>query len=311
VYYDCRDIPMTDTGELKAGWALCGDSITLFFFFFFFFFFFLTLACPGSFLEERTKHPVAALSGKPLTHIYPEIEIGDGCRKERNTDSEACIELIRYWIAQCVNEHQLCHQRHPQFCLTRLILLDKQFDTIRLCEGEEIPFGVRYATLSHCWGRVADKIKVALTGEKLPACKQRLPSLRRMQTFIDAVEFKLGLKYIWIDSICITQDSIADWQKEATQMSEVYKNSYVNITAAAAKDDTGGLFTYRHPETMFPSRFEFVREIPPGLQQCENSQLVTLVANPARLVFVVNAICTMRAHGIAISRTHPRVDVPG
>jgi hypothetical protein len=56
-------------------------------------------------------------------------------------------------------------------------------------------------------------------------------------TFKDALKItrELGLNYLWIDSLCIIQDSEKDWQVEAGQMSSVYGGSYVNIAASSAK----------------------------------------------------------------------------
>lgn len=42
---------------------------------------------------------------------------------------------------------------------------------------------------------------------------------------------RLGLQYVWIDSLCIIQDSSSDWKKEAATMHEVYKYAEVTIVA--------------------------------------------------------------------------------
>jgi hypothetical protein len=47
---------------------------------------------------------------------------------------------------------------------------------------------------------------------------------------------KLGLEYLWIDSLCIIQDDEDDWRQESALMSTVYGNSYLNIAAAGASD---------------------------------------------------------------------------
>jgi hypothetical protein len=64
------------------------------------------------------------------------------------------------------------------------------------------------------------------------------------QIFRDAIfvmrRFKIS--YLWIDSLCIIQDSIEDWNKEAMQMSKVYWHEICNIAATGAFDSTKGLF---------------------------------------------------------------------
>jgi hypothetical protein len=66
-------------------------------------------------------------------------------------------------------------------------------------------------------------------------------------TFRHAVEVtrRLGLSYIWIDSLCIIQDSKADWAAESVRMQAVYSSAIVDIAATASSDGHGGLFRDR------------------------------------------------------------------
>ena len=50
-------------------------------------------------------------------------------------------------------------------------------------------------------------------------------------TFRDAVVTtrKLGYQYLWIDSLCIIQDSVEDWAYESSQMQHYYKNAILTI----------------------------------------------------------------------------------
>ncbi|KAH8597031.1 hypothetical protein B0O99DRAFT_509108, partial [Bisporella sp. PMI_857] len=59
-----------------------------------------------------------------------------------------------------------------------------------------------------------------------------------MKTFQDAmyVAMKPGFCYIWIDSLCIVQDSKSDWTREALKMRTVDSNSDLNIAATSAHD---------------------------------------------------------------------------
>lgn len=47
-----------------------------------------------------------------------------------------------------------------------------------------------------------------------------------------SVAYKLGIKYIWIDSLCIIQDSEEDKRGELPRMASYYSNSYVTICAS-------------------------------------------------------------------------------
>ena len=41
----------------------------------------------------------------------------------------------------------------------------------------------------------------------------------------------LGLKYIWIDSLCILQENVADWKSELPRMDMIYRNAFVVFAA--------------------------------------------------------------------------------
>jgi len=51
---------------------------------------------------------------------------------------------------------------------------------------------------------------------------------------------KLGVRYLWVDSLCIIQGNTADGQLESSRMGDVYRNSYLTITASKAAIDLEG-----------------------------------------------------------------------
>lgn len=62
------------------------------------------------------------------------------------------------------------------------------------------------------------------------------------QTFKDFIEIarRLRIGHVWIDSLCIIQDSKPDWELNSGQMASVYSNAYLTIAASGSKDGTGG-----------------------------------------------------------------------
>jgi hypothetical protein len=69
------------------------------------------------------------------------------------------------------------------------------------------------------------------------------------KTFREAVQFcrTLGLRYLWIDSLCIMQNSSDDWIKQSADMENIYRYATCNIAASAAVDGSAGCFTDRDP----------------------------------------------------------------
>lgn len=115
--------------------------------------------------------------------------------------------------------------------------LDLSVILVETTESMSLPTIPSYATLSHCWG-VKEFLKTLSTN--ILSFKQCIPFEDLPQTFKDAISVarQLGLRYIWIDSLCIIQDSQADWRHESALMASVYSNSYLNIAATASGDSS-------------------------------------------------------------------------
>jgi hypothetical protein len=106
---------------------------------------------------------------------------------------------------------------------------------------------LRYTALSYCWGGhkqdQTESSNVAGRYEHIDI--STLP-----QTLKDAILFtrKLGLDYVWIDSICIVQDDRDEWAEEAAKMADIYSGAYVVLAATRATNVTEG-FLQHHSDS--------------------------------------------------------------
>jgi hypothetical protein len=102
----------------------------------------------------------------------------------------------------------------------------------------------KYATLSHCWGKIRFLTTTTESIKKYTTC---IPFKKLTKTFQDAIIItrKLGLQYIWIDSLCIIQNDREDWERESTTMGLIYQCSEITIAASAAVDGSVGCFIPR------------------------------------------------------------------
>jgi hypothetical protein len=109
-----------------------------------------------------------------------------------------------------------------------------------LYETAEVESGT-YAALSYCWGRTRT---FTTTQATLQARKDGFFLSDLPKTCRDAVVIAraIGLRYIWIDSLCIIQDSNEDWEKEAALMGDVYSNAVITLAALDSPDSDTGLF---------------------------------------------------------------------
>ena len=92
-----------------------------------------------------------------------------------------------------------------------------------------------WSALSHRWG---SSNPLTLTSKNLKKLTSGIDMQRLPQTFKDAISVtrKLGIRHLWVDSLCIIQDSRDDWAYESHRMSDVYRGALVNICPSAALD---------------------------------------------------------------------------
>ncbi|KAK3364799.1 heterokaryon incompatibility, partial [Lasiosphaeria ovina] len=90
------------------------------------------------------------------------------------------------------------------------------------------------ATLSHRWPQ--SPLLLART-DNLQELQAQIPWDRLSKTFQGActVAKALRIRYIWIDCLCIVQDDMADWEREAKKMGTFYELAYVTIAATTAE----------------------------------------------------------------------------
>lgn len=178
---------------------------------------------------------------------------------DRTNDSDMSRRLARQWHSDCKANHAQCglHQASDsrKWRPTRLISFSSSpgrgTDVVQLVDGASLPDEAEYVALSHCWGKVHLIRLLASTEAELRA---GYPISQLPKTFREAIEVCrwLDYRYIWVDSLCIVQDSAQDWETESKTMKLVYGQGAITIAAANASDSTKGLFTERDPNSIIP-----------------------------------------------------------
>jgi hypothetical protein len=170
------------------------------------------------------------------------------------TSSQATMQLSRQWLQNCLALHQKCSQRASETPTPPSRLIDvtaRNGSDLHLYETSPGIIIGPYATLSYCWG---GKNEFRLTLSSLQHFKTGFALSDLPQTIQDAIHVTrhLGIRYLWIDALCIIQDSPEDWRKEVATMSQVYRNSLVTIGALGATNSEEGLFSQRDPLVRHP-----------------------------------------------------------
>jgi hypothetical protein len=163
--------------------------------------------------------------------------------------SADCVDLASKWIADCHASHPHCAEwsQGDHGLPGRLILVGASNNEVRLVETKSmVPVDTIYMTLSHCWGKLPI---FTLLSARLLALQQNIPTGQLARVFQHAIDLTrkfLGSKgFIWIDCLCIVQDSREDWLKESAKMGDVYRFAWCNIAATGFEDGRSGLFVQR------------------------------------------------------------------
>ncbi|VUC31418.1 unnamed protein product [Clonostachys rosea] len=185
-------------------------------------------------------------------------------------DSPEFYRALKGWLRTCStnkSNHQLCckslsklSELTPEDSPLPTRCLEITNDGVRLVETAEIRG--TYLTLSHRW-QPQTKTSSTTTSNYNARLGGEMGELSKMFQDAIAVTRGLGIKHLWIDSICIIQegDDMADWGEESRKMGQYYQNSIATIFAVTGPDDDGFL-------AMKPLEMESMAQLPhfaPGL----------------------------------------------
>ncbi|EPE33473.1 hypothetical protein GLAREA_06486 [Glarea lozoyensis ATCC 20868] len=146
--------------------------------------------------------------------------------------SKPWVNAGKRWISQCTSNHKDCRPAVKGPLPTRVVEILGD-DNVRVVPGTDLPHDF-YISLSYCWGGPQE---FSLTTNTLSEMEAGFNISCLPSTLKDAiwVSTQLGIKYIWIDSLCIIQDHTEDKTKELPRMREYYRNSYLTICASTGK----------------------------------------------------------------------------
>ncbi|RSL52035.1 hypothetical protein CEP53_008232 [Fusarium sp. AF-6] len=207
-------------------------------------------------------------------HIIAEIECLPGavaalptaekpCLVRREVKPIADITLVKQWLAEC-KTHKHSKMSKAQTGSDSLF----QGPGFRLIDVENECLVRKtsrcdYAALSYVWGALptvldrdnsSDKTPILLTLkyniERLSTTKglstasvAEHENARIPVTVQDAMEFtrKIGMRYRWVDTLCIVQNDLEDKGRLIGSMDDVYADAAVTFIAAAGIDADAGL----------------------------------------------------------------------
>ena len=164
--------------------------------------------------------------------------------------SEHNIRRAKKWMHDCVTTHLSCSSAE---LLPLWVIEISQDRSARLVRGNGRI--ARYAALSYKWGTTP---KFALQSSDQTLLEHGIPLKRLPTTFLDAlkVSYDLGYSYLWIDALCITQDSKIELEDQVAAMQTIFSKSDLTLFAVAGINADAGLDCSRDAITARPVRVE-------------------------------------------------------
>ena len=158
--------------------------------------------------------------------------------------------LIRQRLATCMTAHEKCQRPSLSFPLR---LIDAGCDegesdiaSLRLTkELLESTTGIQYVALTYCWGKAPALVTTKATlGKHFKGIE-----LRKMPTVLrDAVVVTraCGLRFLWIDALCICQDDEVEKLSEIANMGDIYAGSAMTLSALSSVGNDVGILYRRN-----------------------------------------------------------------
>lgn len=168
--------------------------------------------------------------------LWPDELFGES----RKIGSSCDFDLFRKWLACCEEEH---HHDEPDTTGEFIIRLIDVHERCLVEWGGPIAKAPRFVALSYVWGRAPQPLllttnNIADMMEAGAFDSQVLP--RTIDDAIDLVA-RIGERYLWVDALCILQDSSEDKSIQIPQMYSIYSKATLTVVAASGEDADAGL----------------------------------------------------------------------
>lgn len=154
--------------------------------------------------------------------------------------SEESLEFVRHQLSRCLDRHAACTSLvgGASYMPTRILDLGDRDNgalnqtsrrSIMLINSAKVTGDRSYACLSHRWN--SNGHTIITTRETYAKHKDCISFTDLSPVYQDAVHIsrRLGIRYLWIDSLCIIQDDAADWQVESQTMATVYGRALLTL----------------------------------------------------------------------------------
>lgn len=178
--------------------------------------------------------------------------LSNAYRPSVNTGASETFHLAREWMHRCISSHVSCAAyRRPGWAPTRLLKVFPKDDgkiSAKLEERDDGQYSsaVKYLALSHRW--LGDNESPLLSEENRSRFRDDIEISSLKASIRDAIcaTVRLGIHYLWVDTLCVLQDSEDDKTHEIGRMDSIFSNALCTIAAGIGETADEGCFTSRN-----------------------------------------------------------------
>jgi hypothetical protein len=204
----------------------------------------------------------------PPPASFPNIEL--------QTSVSFDVNELQDWLKECEKYGCLPPDHSLKSLPVDFRLID--VDEYRIVQPKK---HVKYCALSYVWGDKEQPVLECSNKDKAEV-RDFLKGLHLPKTILDAIALclEIGCHYLWVDSLCIVQDSKENKYSQISSMADIYSLSYLTILAAAGEDSRAGLASYGRRSSIISyllrktSKGSFVASLSPQLAAQEIAQSV-------------------------------------
>lgn len=185
--------------------------------------------------------------------------------RQKDTASMSSFSFAQEKIKECLSNHECGRSSISRLLEIARLDLPKRLldlgDNIKLVENVQSDW--EYVALSYCWG--VHEIKAInlksnisnststpdfltrfsiTTASTIAEHMEGIPVGKIPKTIRDAIAItrRLGMRYLWVDCLCIVQDSESDWEAESPKMGSIYHRAKVTISVDRGENMDSGCF---------------------------------------------------------------------
>lgn len=172
------------------------------------------------------------------------------------------MSMASHWLKNCLINHRQCRRdSQPHTFPSRVLDIGDFSNGRRPRILQDSTIREPYVALSHRWGLEG---LPSTTSENFAARLKGIDVAELSPTMRDAIHVVdcLGYRFIWIDALCIIQDSPNDWLSEASKMSSVFSGAVFTIAVADAVSHSQGIFRERSVRCLRPFHIPYQNNLP-------------------------------------------------